>query len=112
MFVYARPQHRNQVKRQRERFRKEALRREREASLAKGNAEQLSRENQELKRENMHLYKKIRQVIRRQKAVRHYFRDATVFSIILRDSPYLKLTLAVFSNSWWDKYSQSSSSVH
>lgn len=50
-----------QVKRQRERFRKEALRREREASIAKGNAEQLTRDNQDLRRENMHLYKKIRQ---------------------------------------------------
>lgn len=51
---------RRQVKRQRERFRKEALRREREASIAKGNAEQLTRDNQDLRRENMHLYKKIR----------------------------------------------------
>ncbi|CAN0188592.1 unnamed protein product, partial [Ectocarpus sp. 8 AP-2014] len=49
------------VKRQRERFRKEALRREREASIAKGNAEQLTRDNQDLRRENMHLYKKMRQ---------------------------------------------------
>lgn len=49
------------MKRQRERFRKEALRREREASIAKGNAEQLTRDNQDLRRENMHLYKKIRQ---------------------------------------------------
>lgn len=48
------------MKRQRERFRKEALRREREASIAKGNAENLSRDNQGLRRENMHLYKKIR----------------------------------------------------
>ncbi|CAM9495794.1 unnamed protein product [Ectocarpus sp. 6 AP-2014] len=44
------------VKRQRERFRKEALRREREASIAKGNAEQLTRDNQDLRRENMHLF--------------------------------------------------------
>eukprot|EP00752_Nemacystus_decipiens_P009555 g8535.t1 len=51
------------VKRQRERFRKEALRREREASIAKGNAEQLTRDNQDLRRENMHLYKKIRFVM-------------------------------------------------
>ncbi|CAM9628987.1 unnamed protein product [Pylaiella littoralis] len=51
------------VKRQRERFRKEALRREREASIAKGNAEQLTRDNQDLRRENMHLYKKIRHVL-------------------------------------------------
>lgn len=53
-----------QVKRQRERFRKEALRREREASIAKGNAEQLTRDNQDLRRENMHLYKKMRQADR------------------------------------------------
>ena len=53
---------RNQVKRQRDRFRKEALRREREASIAKGNSEQLTRDNQELRKENMHLYKKIRWV--------------------------------------------------
>ncbi|CAM9923058.1 unnamed protein product, partial [Ectocarpus sp. 4 AP-2014] len=52
------------VKRQRERFRKEALRREREASIAKGNAEQLTRDNQDLRRENMHLYKKMRQADR------------------------------------------------
>ncbi|CAM9685048.1 unnamed protein product [Scytosiphon promiscuus] len=51
------------VKRQRERFRKEALRREREASIAKQNAEQLTRDNQDLRRENMHLYKKIRFVM-------------------------------------------------
>eukprot|EP00903_Cladosiphon_okamuranus_P006725 g6562.t1 len=51
------------VKRQRERFRKEALRREREASIAKSNAEQLTRDNQDLRRENMHLYKKIRFVM-------------------------------------------------
>ncbi|CAM9491018.1 unnamed protein product, partial [Sphacelaria rigidula] len=51
------------VKRQRERFRKEALRREKEASIAKGNVEQLTRDNQELRRENMHLYKKIRFVM-------------------------------------------------
>lgn len=49
-----------QVKRQRERFRKQALQREREAAIAKGNAEHLARDNQQLKRENMHLYKKIR----------------------------------------------------
>lgn len=48
------------MKRQRERFRKEALRREKEASIAKGNVEKLTRDNQELRRENMHLYKKIR----------------------------------------------------
>lgn len=53
-----------QVKRQRDRFRKEALRREREASIAKGNAEHLARDNQELRRENMHLYKKMRWVAR------------------------------------------------
>ena len=47
------------MKRQRDRFRKEALRREREASIAKGNSEQLTRDNQELRKENMHLYKKI-----------------------------------------------------
>ncbi|CAM9488014.1 unnamed protein product [Ectocarpus sp. 12 AP-2014] len=52
------------VKRQRERFRKEALRREREASIAKGNAEQLTRDNQDLRRENMHLYKKMRRADR------------------------------------------------
>lgn len=50
------------MKRQRDRFRKEALRREREASIAKGNAEHLARDNQELRRENMHLYKKMRWV--------------------------------------------------
>lgn len=51
----------NKVKRQRERFRKEALRRERETSIVKGNAEQLARDNQELRKENIHLYKRIRQ---------------------------------------------------
>ncbi|CAM9567605.1 unnamed protein product [Ascophyllum nodosum] len=51
------------VKRQRERFRKEAVRREREASIAKSNAEHLARDNQELRRENMQLYKKIRYVM-------------------------------------------------
>lgn len=62
LFAYICPCHTLslQVKRQRERFRKEALRREKEASIAKGNAEQLTRDNQELRRENMHLYKKIR----------------------------------------------------
>ena len=62
----------HQVKRQRDRFRKEALRREREASIAKGNSEQLTRDNQELRKENMHLYKKIRWVPRYSSVMQLY----------------------------------------
>ena len=49
-----------QLKRRRERFRTDAVRREGDASIAKSNLEHLARDNHHLRRESMPLYKDIR----------------------------------------------------
>ena len=49
-----------QFKRERERFRTDAVRREGDASIAKSNLEHLTRDNNHLRRESMPLYKNIR----------------------------------------------------